>query len=626
LIKQNLSKWLLPILILTAVVAAYSVNKRNRVENETRQTTIAVEYETVEALASAQGETVDQATNDLKAQGVSAVVLSEGYLGDLISSGKATISSVSPGPEIPLTSALKLTDARQLNRVRQGLRVRFAASAGNLDLRGEMLTLPPYSPSLLRQTSIGLDPDQVAYAKRNRLEIIGRAGNPEGVTAEIVQKTLQSLHDSGADVFLPSGDQVLGRKELLGVTVSTLDQLGMRYASPEFTKIGGDVNMLEDDPGNVIRLHTAQTAELDRLDYDGAVDRFVKAGRERNMRILLVRPYSVGGAEPLSEFAGFIKSISTGLNQKGIPLGHAKTFQDPEVPRILFPLLGLLVAVSGVYVSTELFNNRRIVLTIAVLLGLLALACWVKQGRQVMALLASGIFPVVGFLQLDRLNEQKALPKPLQPLPAFCVVSLCSILGGLCVAGMLNGLPYLVKADEFKGIKISVFLPILIVGWIFVNRLLDRQKSLASPITWGTAFLGMVIVGALGFMLARTGNDGGVGASDSELQFRGMLDTLMYVRPRTKEFMVGHPILYVGIGLLFWLRSNRIDAERWAPWVVLALMVGSIGQTSVVNTLCHLHIPVALSLARITIGLVLGCIIGIGIWLFVTTFTPRRAE
>ena len=142
------------------------------------------------------------------------------------------------------------------------------------------------------------------------------------------------------------------------------------------------------------------------------------------------------------------------------------------------------------------------------------------------------------------------MPRVLQPLPGFLLVSLISILGGLCVAGLLNGLPYLVKAEEFKGIKISIFLPILIVGWVYANRLLDRDKLLKSPITWGTLLLGAFILGVLAFMLERTGNDSAVAASGGELELRGFLDNALFVRPRTKEFLVGNPALYLAIGLL----------------------------------------------------------------------------
>jgi hypothetical protein len=611
------------VLVLTLLVSLYSVHRRYVAEIENRTTALAVEYETVEALAAAQGVSTERALTDLKAQGVTSLVLSEGYLGDMITSGRGTIVSVSTGPGVPLSSGLRLTDVRQLHRIQQGLRIRFKDLAGDLVPRGDTLALPPVAPLVLRQTPIGLDPDQVAIAQKLRLEIIGRCSNPPGLSSSGVRETLQWLKDSGADVFLPMGEQVIGRRDSLVTTEATLLSLGIRYASPEFTKISGDTEMVEDSPENVIRLHTAQTAELDRLDFEGSVDRFVKAARERNMRILMIRPFSFSADQPVADFAAFIKRIHDELIKRDLKVGHPHTFSDPAVPRVLFPVLGLLVAGVSFYVASELFQDRRVLTVLLVLLALVGLACVLRSGRQVVALLASGAFPVAGFVLLDKLSLPRGLPKALEPLPGYVMVSLASVLGGLCVAGLLNGLPYLVKAEEFKGIKISIFLPILIVGWVYVNRLLDRDKLAKSPITWGSLALGAFVVGLLAVMLARTGNDSSVAASGGELELRGFLDTALFVRPRTKEFLVGNPALYLAVGLLALVRQRAKPGEGLASWTVLALMIGSIGQTSVVNTLCHLHIPVALSLARIFIGLGLGCIIGIVLWAFTSKALAR---
>lgn len=605
------------------LTAGYSVNRRIRAEGMNRTTTLAAEYETIEALASSQGETLSQATDELKAQGLGALTLTEGTIGELITSGRATLITVSSGPQFPASSGLKFSDLRQLRRVQIGLRIRFHGLAGNLVPRDGILPLPPVSPQQIRQTAIGLDPDAVLLAKVSKLQIIGRIANPYGVDAQSVKETLAWLKANGTYAYLPLGDQVLGRKNNLNLVADELLRLKILYASPEFTKIGGDTEVVKLHPENVIRLHTAQIAELDRGNLDSAIDRFIKAARERQLHILLVRPESLGGEEPFSQFSDLVKSISSGLRAKKIPLGIAHPSVDPDVPKLVFPLLGLAIAGCLSFVVLNLFDDQRLVRLFIGLLVIGGLACFVHLGRQVMAFLASGAFPVLGFLLLDKIPTVKAVPKFLSPLPGFLAVSLCSLIGGLCVAGMLNGLPYMVKADEFRGIKVSVFVPILIVGWIYVAHLLDRKQMLATPITWGSAALGVFVMGVLGFMLMRTGNDSSVGASGGELQLRGFLDTALFVRPRTKEFMVGHPILYIAIGLLAWMRSREHRADALSPWIVLAMMVGSIGQTSVVNTLCHLHIPVTLSLARIGLGVLLGSIIGIAVWLPLNSFLVK---
>jgi hypothetical protein len=274
--------------------------------------------------------------------------------------------------------------------------------------------------------------------------------------------------------------------------------------------------------------------------------------------------------------------------------------------------------------------NRSGRIVLGALLGLLGLAAWVHIGAQLDALVIGVCFPVTGFLLLEQL-------RPKNILVGFLIVSAMSFVGGMCIAGMLNGLIFTIQAEEFRGVKLSVFFPIVLVGALFLARIMDLKNTLRSPITWGTAVLGVVILGALTFMIARTGNDTGAGASQEELVFRGVLDRVLFVRPRTKEFAIGHPLLVVGIGLLglYWRRVEKLTsagvsatddrrASVLASWATLALMVGAVGQTSIVNTMSHLHIPIVLSVARIGIGLVLGCIIGYVLWGIVARFVPKE--
>lgn len=631
----RIPSWLFPVVVVTLLVASYSVYKRNQVETSNRATSIAVEYETVESLAAAQGATLDAAFEDLKAQGVNSVVLSEDTVGELVGLGQITISqtSVATGPGEPPVriASLRFIDPSVFPRVQRGLQIRFGELAGNLAPRGDVLTLPPVSVGLVRTTSIGLDPNQAAMVTRHKLAIIARAGNPSGVSAASVKATLEWEHELGASVFLPEGDQVLGRRDALQTTIDTLKELHMLYATPEFSKIGGDENVVQDAPDNVVRLHSAQVAELDKLSPAEAVERYVKAARERQMRIVLVRPLSAGADKPLADFDGFIKDIGDGIRTQGGEIGAPKPFSDPHLPKAYFLVLGLLGAGISYGVVAAFFTDRRVRAVAGVLLALLGLACWIKTGQQLMALTVSIAFPILAFLAIDAYRPPK-LPELVRILIPYVAASLISLVGGLYVAGLLNGLPYYVKAEEFKGIKVSVFVPVVAIGAMWMFRLMDWRGALKSAITWGIALLSFVLLGAFAFMLARTGNDSGVGASGGEMELRGFLERVLYIRPRTKEFLVGHPALIVGLGMLF-RYAGRPRPEGEEPenarrtsllgWTALVLTVGAVGQTSIVNTLCHLHIPVMISVVRVLYGVVLGCIVGSILWLVAGRLLPK---
>mgnify|MGYP007030164791 CR=1 FL=1 len=52
--------------------------------------------------------------------------------------------------------------------------------------------------------------------------------------------------------------------------------------------------------------------------------------------------------------------------------------------------------------------------------------------------------------------------------------------------------------------------------------------------------------------------------------------------------------------------------------------IGMVGQASIVNTLCHLHTPLEVSLARIAIGWVLGGILGALLWALFRAKRPAK--
>jgi len=123
------------------------------------------------------------------------------------------------------------------------------------------------------------------------------------------------------------------------------------------------------------------------------------------------------------------------------------------------------------------------------------------------------------------------------------------------------------------------------------------RELLTKPITVTWIILAAV-VGIIGYYyLSRTGNSGQV--SSVELVIRHFLESTFGVRPRFKEFLLAHPLLLLGLFLSLRYR---------AAW--LLIIIGSIGQLSMVDTFAHLHTPLYISMIRVLLGLGAGMIIG----------------
>lgn len=580
---------------LTAILSLYSIYKRHQVEAANHSVAIAVEMDNVQSLAASEGITVPSALSVLKRQGLRAVVLSEDSVATLISEGRVAEEK----------GKLTILDPSIQPRVQ----------------RGEGIRLNGFDPSQApvwydRSILIGLDPSEAKMVTDQGLTVIARCANVLGATDGYIKSTLGWAHELGATVFLPEGDQVLGRRDDLNITVDTLKQLHMLYATAEFAKISGDDNVVQMAPESVVRLHAAQNAELDKMSIDDVVERYSKAFRERNMRILLIRPMSLAGGRPVDDFGQLIAAIRSKIEDEGGTMGRPEPFSDAGMPRFFPVLIALTVVPVAYWLGMVLLPVAWGGPVCGGLMLLLALAGITKTGAQLGALAASMAFPTAALISLDMRRLGNVLAD-------FLSTTAMSLVGGLAIAGMLNALPYYIRAEQFPGVKVSVFVPLLIVAIYYFLRLTQAKDEIKSPITWSAALLGLVVLGALAFMIARTGNDSPTGVSGTELQFRSILDQLLPVRPRTKEFLIGHPALFIGLGLLAYIRGNQERILKLGSWTTLALMVGAMGQTDIVNTMCHLHTPVYLSLLRIAEGVVLGSIIGFVLWMIVKRLIVR---
>ncbi|MEI7905155.1 MAG: DUF5693 family protein, partial [Candidatus Firestonebacteria bacterium] len=86
---------------------------------------------------------------------------------------------------------------------------------------------------------------------------------------------------------------------------------------------------------------------------------------------------------------------------------------------------------------------------------------------------------------------------------------------------------------------------------------------------------------------------------------REFLEKVFWARPRSKEFLIGHPLMLLGLYMFFNKRYEKYKASA-----ILALSAGMFGQVSLVNTFCHAHIPFLMSLVRAVYGLALGALGG----------------
>ena len=125
-------------------------------------------------------------------------------------------------------------------------------------------------------------------------------------------------------------------------------------------------------------------------------------------------------------------------------------------------------------------------------------------------------------------------------------------------------------------------------------------EIIVRPAIWGELVLIGVMLLAMLVMALRSDNVSNVPAL--EVAFRDFMERVMVVRPRTKEFLIGYPAL-----VLYWylVRSKYIPHYREVVRIAAVLAF-----CSAVNTFCHFHTLLYLSVIRVLNGWWLGLLLG----------------
>jgi len=197
----------------------------------------------------------------------------------------------------------------------------------------------------------------------------------------------------------------------------------------------------------------------------------------------------------------------------------------------------------------------------------------------------------------------------------------------------------MLKVHQFRGVKVSFILPLimglfLLAGWpehslkkiglirFYVSKVsefLSRKVEFRHLLIFSILAFGGIV------FLLRSGNYSGPFLWEIENKVRGVLEKLLIVRPRIKEFFIGHPLMILGISLylegkLAKEENLRPKAESW-QWLIV---LGLIGQVSIINSFCHAHTPLVISLVRTINGIWLGVIIGVLLVSIVRRSTGER--
>lgn len=389
----------------------------------------------------------------------------------------------------------------------------------------------------------------------------------------------------------------------MALVAEEIRSLGVPVAQVEFFAQKGFNHMAQLMEEQVVRMHTISAAEQRIMSPGQSVERMTLAAKDRNMRALLLRQIYLGDMDDLEVNARYLSGVRSGLERAGLSAGQVQVLPEVRVDN-----WQLMVLVAGVLAGAFLLAlrlNLGLLGLLGAAAGLAGAAGLVFLGQTVLvqkvfALGAVCVFPV---LSIDGILKETPMDKK-ETVISFLKMTLISLAGALLMVGLLADRRFMLTLEVFTGVKLAHVLPLAVVVILYFLRrsreeLLRMARAfLDTPLTVKLLVATLMALLILGLYVMRTGNEAGA-VSTLELTFRNLLERLTGARPRTKEFLIGHPAM-----LLLLFLGLRV---RTLPLLVL----GTIGQVSVVNTYAHIHTPLMISLLRSVLGAAAGLVAGL---------------
>lgn len=398
------------------------------------------------------------------------------------------------------------------------------------------------------------------------------------------------------------------------------------YFSSDEKQIGIDKLAKEKD---IIRYHLVGTTTYSSnyKDLDVLVDRVYLAVAERNIDMVGFQlPNSLdnrNATQITNNFFGFVDKIHNTLSNSGyttsnnlLPINKPILSDTYNVMLIWVSYLAatafLLIFLSEYFKTNLLFN--AFVLTLVSFIYFGQSIVLFGFSLKILAILFVVAVPVFAYIKLFQLISKKEGEMTIfDSVKYYLFINVFVAVLAFLIPSLHFSEFYFKYVFKFDGISITTTLPLLILFLIailsFMNLNIKQSfKLLKKPIVVYQLIILVVLGGLFLFYLSRTGNSGSL--LPFEEQFRQFMTDFFGVRPRTKEFLIGQPILLL---LIFYFKRYNF-AKLLLPFAALA-------QISMLNTFCHLHTPIDISFVRSCLGILLGLIIG-----FVLLFISQLVE
>ncbi len=644
------SKNIFILFILIALILSTIIGiQRSKLENDFKQVEMVMSLNKVRELTLKDGYNENELLRQLQLKGISSIAVHEDTIETLSSQGKIAFLTTNELTKLNWLYEIDLFDAEPVfpgdlllvcsdYSLFQRIRNFFHQYLGKNQVQEYLYDGGKYGLRLqgdeeeLIKLGLGFSEEDIKKIQTLGFNIILRPKNSPKLTQAIVQQKLlmmERLENSSLIIF--DEEEVLGypSTKMLSETAQFLQENNYPFGIIEFTSQKGIHSIASNISELAVRVHSITKEEMEKITLNTAIDRWTRAAQERNIRLFFLNPFlNIREGELIQYNLDYIENIKNELVRNNYSVGKASLFPTYQVTPIFIYIIGLGIISAGILLLMKFFNIRikyRLILFMAGFIFLFIITLFTGKIflMKILALASALFFPVLAII-MNKNYFLKISGKQEEALTNSDVIScsyiellknifigitrimLISLIGGLIIGALLTHYQFILAIQLFSGIKIAYIFPLILVTfylwWMNKKNKLLLIEDFKRPILFEHAFLVFVFLVFGVIYISRSGNFSFLPVPDIEEKMRIFLEKFLVVRPRSKEFLIGYPLLSLAIAM------NYLHIHYLKYPIII---MGTVAPVTIVNTFCHVHASISFSLLRTFHGYWLGMLFGI---------------
>ncbi len=375
-------------------------------------------------------------------------------------------------------------------------------------------------------------------------------------------------------------------------------------------------------PGKIMRSYeTYDNSHVDETNYKFRTEQFFNSTIDRNMRFItvtLINAEDVSYADCTDYSLMATKEYIEKIEQNGFNVTSDVNKTDYTPNRKLNSAACAVIMIMCALIAYQMITGSK---NAAIVFGALVLSAFAFAASFFMPDSLLSLYPTVYsvvhscfavtvLLYFLKKTKDK-LSLPVLTLSGVLLTVGTLLLWAVGQGTMLSGISYYVNNDIFRGIKLSLLVPIVystcVYYLMFIKKsdsgfLTDVKNVLNAHIKVYWVIVALA-VGAIGvYYIIRSGNVSSI--SPLEQLMRTTLTNLFPARPRTKEFLIGYPALVL---LIYYVKRTNADVIKWILAIATSILAASIA-----NSFCHVFTNFGTIVTRTLNGLIVGVFVSIG--------------